>query len=230
MTIRIVLRSTLALPLALLAAAPVAPTAAAQVSAAAAVEPFRVDADITALGPGDSLRVTVWRQPELSGQFAIAPDGSVTHPLYRSVRVGGIPLTQARENLRRFLLRFDQEPQFVLEPLLRVAVVGEVNRPNLFALPVGTTVGQAVAQAGGPTSMGRLDRVKILRLAPDGQQSELRVDLLHPRSVPTGMPVRSGDQVVVERRKSVLRDVLLPALTVFGSLASIGIFIDRTTD
>src|SRR5215204_2900642 len=85
------------------------------------------------LSPGDSVRITVWRRPELSGDFVVAPDNSITHPLFRTVKVGGVPHNIAEANVRTFLLRFDQDPQFVLEPLFRVAVTGEVNRPQLFA-------------------------------------------------------------------------------------------------
>src|SRR4051812_15189440 len=65
------------------------------------------------LAPGDSVRVVVWRKPEMSGDFIVAPDGSITHPLYRSVRVGGVPFATAEANVRTFLARFEQDPQFV---------------------------------------------------------------------------------------------------------------------
>ena len=69
------------------------------------------------LTPGDSVRIQVWRKPEFSGDFVIAPDGSVSHPLYRSVRVAGVPFATAEANIRRFLSGFEENPQFVMEPL-----------------------------------------------------------------------------------------------------------------
>ena len=41
------------------------------------------------LRPGDMLRITVWRHPEMSGDFAVAPDSTLVHPLYQAVRVAG---------------------------------------------------------------------------------------------------------------------------------------------
>jgi hypothetical protein len=41
--------------------------------------------------------------------------------------------------------------------------------------------------------------------------------------------VQSGDQIIVDRRKSFMRDILLPALGVIGSVASLGLLIDRVT-
>ena len=72
------------------------------------------------LAPGDSVRIVVWRRPEYSGDFVVAQKNTVTHPLYRSVQVGGVPFATAEANLRRFLSRFEENPEFVMEPLVRV--------------------------------------------------------------------------------------------------------------
>src|SRR5436190_1327145 len=91
------------------------------------------------LTPGDSVRIVVWRKPEFSGDFVVAPDGSITHPLFRDVKIAGVPLATAEANLRRYLTQYDQNPQFVMEPLLRVSVSGEVTRPLVFAVQPGTS-------------------------------------------------------------------------------------------
>jgi len=185
------------------------------------------DAQQTMLSPGDSVRVVVWRKPEMSGDFIVAPDGSITHPLYRAVRVGGVPFSTAESNVRTFLARFEQDPQFVLEPLVRVAVSGEVGRPQVMALRPETSIAEAVAQAGGPNQYGRRDRVRVLRKDVGERQRELFVNLLNPEGSAANLRVRSGDQIVVDRRRSLFRDILLPALGVIGSIASIGLLIDR---
>jgi polysaccharide export outer membrane protein len=179
------------------------------------------------LSPGDSVRITVWRKPEFSGDFIIAPDGTISHPLYRSVRVGGMPVATAEMNLRTFLARFEQDPQFVMEPLVRVAVSGEVGRPQVFALRPETLISEAVAQAGGPTQNARRDRVRVLRHEANGVQRELYVNLMDPVQ---GSLVRihSGDQIVVDRRRSFFREIVLPGLSLIGSVASIYLLIERT--
>ena len=181
------------------------------------------------LNAGDSVRITVWRKPEFSGDFIVGPDGSITHPLYRTVRVGGVPFTTAESNLRTFLARFEQDPQFVVEPLVRVAVSGEVGRPQVFAVRPETSIAEAVAQAGGPNQFAKRNRVRILRREPGGGQRELFVNLLDPESGSASVRVHSGDQIVVDRRKSFFREIFLPALGVFGSIASIYLVIDRGT-
>jgi polysaccharide export outer membrane protein len=181
----------------------------------------------TMLAPGDSVRVIVWRKPEMSGDFIVAPDNTITHPLYRAVRVGGVPFSTAEANVRTFLARFEQDPQFVVEPLVRVAVSGEVGRPQVFAVRPETTIGEAVAQAGGPNQFGQRDKVRVLRRESGGRQREFVVSLLDPESPAATIRVHSGDQIVVDRRRSFFREVFLPALGVLGSAASIYLVIDR---
>jgi len=177
--------------------------------------------------PGDSIRVVVWRKPEFSGDFEIAPDGTITHPLFRAVQVAKIPFATAEQNLRRFLSGFEDNQQFVMEPLLRVAVSGEVTRPQVFAVRPETSIGEALARAGGPNTNGARNRVRLLRLQPNGQQTQLTLDLQSAGRNDGTLPVRSGDQIIVDKKKSFARDILVPALGIIGSIASVGLLIDR---
>jgi polysaccharide export outer membrane protein len=198
-------------------------------SPAVAQQQPRAPAEQWVLTPGDSVRVVVWRKPEFSGDFVVAPDNTITHPLFRAVKVGGVPFATAEANLRAFLSRFEENPQFVLEPLIRVSVSGEVTRPQVFATRPETTIGEAVARAGGTTEDGARNRVRVLRFEAGGQQDQLTVNLSDPNSTSATLPVRSGDQIIVDRRKSFFRDVLQPALVVIGSIASLGLLIDRVS-
>jgi polysaccharide export outer membrane protein len=186
-------------------------------------------ADQVILAPGDSVRIVVWRKPEMSGDFIVAPDGTISHPLYRAVRVGGVPFSTAEVNLRNFLARFEQDPQFVVEPLVLVAISGEVGRPQVFAVRPETTIPEAVAQAGGPKETAKLDEVRVLRKDASGRQRELQVSLFNPEISSAAIRVHSGDQIILDRRKSFFRDYFMPALSVIGSVASIGLLIDRAT-
>ena len=181
------------------------------------------------LTPGDSVRIEVWRKPEFSGDFVVAPDGTITHPLFRSVRVAGLPFATAEANLRTFLGQYEENPQFVMETLIRVAVSGEVTRPLVFAARPETSIGEAVARAGGTTQFGARNRVRVIRMQPNGAQEQLLINLADPSRTEGTLPVRSGDQIVVDRRKSFFRDILLPAIGIIGSVASLGLLIDRVS-
>jgi protein involved in polysaccharide export with SLBB domain len=197
-------------------------------SSASAQEP-RAQSGQAVLAPGDSVRIVVWRKPEFSGDFVVAPNGTITHPLFRVVQVGGLPFATAEANLRKYLSQFEQNPEFVMEPLVRVAVSGEVERPTVFALRPETTIAEAVARAGGVSQTGARNRVRVVRLDAGGQQEELVVNLTDPSVGYGKIPVQSGDQIIVDRRRSFMRDILLPTLGVIGSIASLGLLIDRVS-
>ena len=190
------------------------PPLAAQALAAAGVAPLTATRTSAAvLSPGDAVRIAVWRNEELTGEFVVGADGSIPHPLYRTVTVAGVPFAVAEERLREFLRRFDDQPQFVMEPLLRVTAAGEVARPNVYLLRPETTIAQVVALAGGPTERGRRDRVVVRRA---GTTFTTDPALADARAL-----IRSGDEIVVERRRAIFREVVAPAITVAGATAAI---------
>lgn len=173
--------------------------------------------DETVLRPGDVVRLTVWRNADLTGEFTVGPDGSIMHPmLYRKFSVANVPLRSAETSLREFLKRFEANPEFVMEPLLRVSVGGEVARPNLYQLRPGTTLTQAIAVAGGPTERGRRDRFTLRR---EGKSQTISVT--GTESAVTQLRVRSGDEIVVERRRAIFREVIAPVATIIGAAAAV---------
>src|SRR3989442_7240790 len=184
---------------------------------ASAQRPLRVQND-PILRPGDVLRISVWRHPELSGDFEVAPDSTLVHPVYQAVKVAGAPLPVVKERLRGLLAKYEQDVQLVIEPLFPVTVAGEVRVPNLYRLPQGTTFAQAIGQAGGATELGRLDKVRVIR-----RDREMVIDLARGDSRYETLPIASGDQVLVARRSSfnLLRDVLYPLTSVTAAIAAV---------
>ncbi|CAN5856186.1 hypothetical protein BH23GEM7_BH23GEM7_36130 [soil metagenome] len=169
------------------------------------------------LVPGDGIRVAVWRQAELSGEFMIAADSTLRHPLYRAVKVAGVPMQVVEQRMRSYLQQLEASPQFVLEPLLHVTVSGEVRSPSIYTLPPEVTVAQAVVRAGGATQTARTNHVRLRR---NGR--EYVVDLTYPDLETAQTPIRSGDQIIVPRRTNVFRDQVLP---VMGTVSSVSSFV-----
>ncbi len=182
----------------------------------AALDSVLASATPVTLLTGDVVRMTVWGRAELSGEFSLNADGTLNHPILQEVRLVGLTLEEARRRMRELLERFESNPQFVLEPLVRVAVGGEVRQPNLYVLPTETALYQVIAMAGGPSERGRLDRVRLVR---DGDARVM--DLSRADSPEALVPIRSGDRLMVERRRNILREYVIPALTLAGSVASL---------
>lgn len=170
---------------------------------------------IAVLQPGDHLRITVLSDDKnLSGDFEVAPDSTLKHPLYNQVKVAGVPLGMLRGRIASFLARFQREPQLEVEPLFKVTVGGEVKAPTIYLFPPETTLADAVARAGGPTDRAKLEDVTVLR---GGHR--LSYDL-SSGSNPQAQTIQSGDQIVVGRRRDITSD-FLPYVGVALSIVSI---------
>jgi protein involved in polysaccharide export with SLBB domain len=166
------------------------------------------------LRPGDAVRVQVWGRPEMGGELVVSPDGYLIHPLYRDIRVDNLTIPELEERLRSALEFYERDPKFVVEPLVRLVVGGAVRQPGMKSVPPGTTVRQAILEAGGVTEFGVLDRARLIR---DG-----RVTTVDLSSEAVGQAaVASGDEIIVDRRRSVLRDIVVPVSSVVGAISSI---------
>jgi len=176
------------------------------------------------LAPGDAIRIMVWRRPELSGDFTIAQDGTITHPLYRELNAAGVPMSQLETRMRTFLTRFEATPAFIIVPLFRIFVGGEVHASAIITVPPGTTLAQTITLAGGPTDDGRMDEVRLFR-----DLKSITVDLTGPNPETARQEVHSGDQIIVGRRTRFVRDRLLPTASIIGALGAVANIVLLTT-
>ena len=177
------------------------------------------DSSTVFLRPGDIVRINVWKHPEFSGDFVIAPDGRITHPQFRVIETANRPVSVVEEALRTYLASYESNPALTFSPLLRVFVGGNVRAPSMLLLPPGTSIAEALALAGGTTEDAELTKIRLLR-----NGSESVIDL-HGESMASAAPVRSGDQIVVPRHRSFFRDVLVPAGSVIGALGALASII-----
>jgi protein involved in polysaccharide export with SLBB domain len=174
------------------------------------------DAGGAVLAPGDVVRMAVWGKPEFSGDFLVAANGTITHPLLRDVTVAGVPIPQVEQRVRTFLGRYVADPAFVLTPLIHVFVGGEVRTPGNYMTAPGTTLNQTLVLAGGWTADSQLDRVRLIR-----NGSESNVDLTVDQGREGAVAIHSGDQVLVGKARHTFRDVVAPTLTFIGAMAGI---------
>lgn len=200
---------TLLVVLALLLAA--ATSAAAQDTA---------NASALELQPGDLLRVTIWREEDLSGDFMVDQDGTVTLPLLGKQRAVGIPFPALRDTL---LSRYETQlrnPSITVIPLRRINVLGEVQRPGMYPVDPTVSLAGALALAGGSTPQGDLRKIRILR---DGEVIRQRVGTGETLS---SAGIRSGDEIIVDRRNWFDRNSTFVVSAVL-SLTSIVIALTR---
>jgi len=106
--------------------------------AASGLQRSRVVYDAYILGPGDSLQVELLDIPELSGNFAIGPDGTMYLPRLRALYVEGLTVEELRYFLTQQFKAYVKNPQLYVRPVgyrpIRIYVGGEVRRPGYYTL------------------------------------------------------------------------------------------------
>ena len=165
------------------------------------------------LRPGDVIRLFVWREPTMSGDFIIDEDGSVVFARVGEYRV----LDETKSSLEVKLLRdygqYLRDPNIDVTVLRRVPIIGAVTDPGMKLVDPTITVADALALAGGPTPLGDPDNFRIIR---DGV--EIEIDLSIDTRVGDSV-IRSGDQIFVPERSWVSRNSNVVATALSASVA-----------
>lgn len=157
------------------------------------------------LGASDELRITVWRNEELSTNATVRPDGTITIPLVGDVPAAGRTTRDLREEIRQRLRTYVKDGAVVTVALTRVnsyrfTVAGRVNRVGLYQAPYYVTVSDAVAMAGGPSRFSDARRVLIVRRDPSGRVRRIPVDyesIASGRSPNQDLVILPGDTVFI---------------------------------
>jgi polysaccharide export outer membrane protein len=155
------------------------------------------------IGVGDVLSVRVWNQDAMSSHVRVRADGRVSLPLIGDVvATGKAPAALATE-LEGGLKQYVREPKVYViveeSKPLSVSVIGEVARPGLYPLEMGSGLAQALASAGGLTAFAHKDGLFVIRAATKGPRIRFRYDdVTQNVGNAASFVLRSGDVVVVE--------------------------------
>jgi polysaccharide biosynthesis/export protein len=127
------------------------------------------------IGPGDQLKVVVWKHDELSTQVAVRPDGAVSLPLIGDVPATGRSASEIAGDVQGRLHRFYQDDPPVTVQVqevksYKIYVVGEVNKPGEYAPSHEVTVLMGLSLAGGFTRFADPDRIVIVRRDARGER------------------------------------------------------------
>lgn len=154
------------------------------------------------LGPGDKLRIEVYKDPQLSQSVQVRPDGKITLPLVGDVDASGRTPIELRDTLTKSLKEYMNNPTvtvIVVEAIAsQVTVMGEVSKPGAIQLHGPLTVLQVIAMAGGFKEFANTKDVRVLRQNGNGTMQTLRFnykDVVNGDAKP--FLLRSGDTVIV---------------------------------
>lgn len=136
----------------------------AQVAAAEVGQP---DQSKYLLGPEDVIEVSVWKEPEMTKQLVVQPDGKVYYPLVGEIRAAGKTVKQLQEEISKRLEKFVTDAAVTVILLktqyYKIFVTGKVNRPGEFLVGRPTSVLQAISMAGGLTPFASPRNIKVVR-------------------------------------------------------------------
>jgi polysaccharide export outer membrane protein len=156
-----------------------------------------------AIGKGDVLEISVWREPMLSGETVVRNDGMVSVALLGDIRAEGRTPMELRDEIQTRLKEFIGEPAVTVTvrtpTSLKFYVVGEVKTPGEYNLVTDLTVVQGIARAGGFTEWAAKDKILIIR-KEDGVEKRFKVnykDIIKGRGASQNVNLRPGDTIVV---------------------------------
>ncbi|MGR3540535.1 MAG: polysaccharide biosynthesis/export family protein [Hasllibacter sp.] len=182
-------------------------------------------AQIYTVQPGDVLRIEVLEDSELNREVLVTPDGAFSFPFAGTLPARGRTLDQLADDIaRRLSPNFASEPnvfvsvrrlaerELVLpeaplppaEPVtIPVYVSGEIASPGRFEVAPGTTILQAIAQAGGPTRFAAETRIQLRRTeAHTGRVLTYAYNYLGTGGGISGATVLApGDVIIVPERR-----------------------------
>jgi polysaccharide biosynthesis/export protein len=127
------------------------------------------------LGSEDVIDVQVWKNADLSKVVTVRPDGKISLPLLGDIQAGGLTPQQLSESIIEKLKEYYKEPpqvSVIVQQINSYAifVLGEVRTPGRFVVKSGTTLVQAIAQAGGFSQFASVNRIRILRRGADNKE------------------------------------------------------------
>ncbi len=158
------------------------------------------------IGPGDTLGVFVWRQPELSVTVPVLPDGRISTPLVTDITAVGKTPSQLAAEIEERLAEFIRAPEVnvIVQSVVGVSgaqirVLGQVAQPRSVPYRDGITLMDVVIESGGLTEFAAGNRSRIVRTV-DGESQETRVrldDLMKKGRLKENMNMQPGDVLIV---------------------------------
>lgn len=168
------------------------------------------------LGPSDLVTITVYRAPEVSGDYRVDASGNIMLPLAGQTQVQGMTVAEVATHLRQVLgSRYFVNPDVTVTlkeaTSQRITVDGSVNAPGVYPLTGRTTLMQAVAMARGANQEANLSRVVVFRQI-EGQRMAAAFDLQAIRAAEMEDPLVYGSDIIIvdgSQTRQTLRDILM---------------------
>ena len=158
------------------------------------------------IGPGDSVNINVWKNPEVSQTVPVRPDGKITTPLVEDLQASGKTPTQLARDIETALSKYLQQPvvtvvvtNFVGTYGEQIRVIGQAAKPQSLPYRREMSLMDVLIAVGGVTEFAAGNRATIIRDV-DGKRQQLRVrlnDLIRDGDISANVAMRPGDILVI---------------------------------
>jgi polysaccharide export outer membrane protein len=158
------------------------------------------------IGPGDTVNIMVWRNPEVSMAVPVRPDGKITTPLVEDLPAAGKTSTELARDIEKALAKFIQQPvvtvivtNFIGNFSEQIRVVGQAAKPQALPYRRDMTLMDVMIAVGGVTEFAAGNRASLIRTV-DGKQQKYNVHLdalIKDGDISANMPMRPGDVLVI---------------------------------
>lgn len=158
------------------------------------------------IGPGDTLQIFVWRNPDVSATIPVRPDGKISTPLVEDMQAVGKSPSQLARDIERALGKYLKNPvatvtvtEFVGTFNEQIRVVGQAAKPQALTYRDNLTLLDVIIEAGGLSEFADGNGAKVVRRTSDGQKKiNVRLeDLLNKGDMSANLNMQPGDIVVI---------------------------------
>ncbi|MBL8358933.1 MAG: polysaccharide export protein, partial [Rubrivivax sp.] len=156
------------------------------------------------IGPGDSLNIVVWRNPELSMSVPVRPDGKIAAPLVDELMAQGKNSVELARDVEKVLGKYVRDPivtvmvsGFVGPYDQQIRIVGEAARPQALPFKNDMSLLDVIIAVGGLTDFADGNGASILRTGEGNKQYSVRIkDLLKRGDISANVQMRPGDILI----------------------------------
>jgi polysaccharide export outer membrane protein len=157
------------------------------------------------IGPGDSVNIIVWRNPDLSLTVPVRPDGKVAAPLVDELVAQGKTSSELARDIEKKLATFVRDPvvtvivtNFVGPYSEQIRVVGEAAKPQFLPYKQKMSLLDVMIAVGGLTDFADGNRATILRTSDGNKQYAVRLkDLIRRGDISANVEMRPGDILII---------------------------------
>jgi polysaccharide export outer membrane protein len=157
------------------------------------------------IGPGDSVNIIVWRNPELSATVPVRPDGRITTPLVEDLPALGRNPSDLARDIEKALSKLIRDPVVTVVvtgfqgPFSeQIRIIGEAAKPQALPYRQNMTILDVMIAAGGLTDFADGNRAVLVRGAEKSKPYTVRLhDLIKRGDISANVDVKPGDVLII---------------------------------